>query len=262
MGVMRTTMIGNLVANIQFNLNRKVSRIRLFEIGAVFLKDPSVEDGPLTVKGYRQPKRLAAAAYGYAEEEQWGLEARQDDKFDLKADLEALAAPSQLRFVKATHPALHPGRCAKVVLAGEEIGVIGELHPSLQQKYGLPHAPVVFEVDVAPLQSVRMPAYRGISRFQPVIRDIALLVKTATPVQDIIDIFNKEKDNNPQCGIMQSVVLFDDYRGKGLQDDEKSLAFRFTLQDSNGTLQDETVDTAINAFVAAAEKHLGAKLRA
>lgn len=262
MSVMRTTMIGNLVANIQFNLNRKVSRIRLFEIGAVFLKDTSVEEGPLTVKGYAQPKRLAAAAYGYAEEEQWGLEARQVDFFDVKADLEALAAPLQLRFIKAAHPALHPGRCAKIVLDGREIGVIGELHPSLQQKHGLPHAPVLFEVDLKALQTIDVPQYRGISRFQPVTRDIALLVKAETPVQDIIDIFNKEKDNNPHCGIMQSVVLFDDYRGKGLEADEKSLAFRFTLQDSNGTLQDETVDVAINAFVAAVGKHLGAKLRA
>lgn len=262
MSVMRTTMIGSLVANIQFNLNRKVSRIRLFEIGAIFLKDDSVEEGPLTVKGYAQPKRLAAAAYGYAEEEQWGLEARQVDFFDVKADLEALAAPLQLRFIKAAHPALHPGRCAKIVLDGKEIGVIGELHPSLQQKHGLPHAPVLFEVDLKALQTIDVPQYHGISRFQPVTRDIALQVKAETPVQDIIDIFNKEKDNNPHCGIMQSVVLFDDYRGKGLEVDEKSLAFRFTLQDSNGTLQDETVDVAINAFVAAVGKHLGAKLRA
>ncbi len=262
MAVMRTTMMGNLVANIQFNINRKVSRIRLFEIGAVFLKDAAVEDGPATVKGYCQPKRIAAAAYGFAEEEQWGLEARVVDFFDIKADLEALAAPAQLRFVKAEYPALHPGRCAKVVLDGQEIGFIGELHPSLQQKYGLPHAPVLFEVDVAPLQAVKVPQYQGISRFQPVTRDIALTVGVETPVQDVIDIFNREKDNNPQCAIMQSVVLFDDYRGKGLEDSEKSLAFRFTLQDSNGTLQDETVDLAVNAFVAAASSQLGAKLRA
>lgn len=262
MSVMRTTMIGNLVSNIQFNINRKVSRIRLFEIGSVFLRNPAVEDGPLSVEGYEQPKRLTAAAYGLAEEEQWGLTSRQIDFFDVKADLESLAAPAKLRFVKAEHPALHPGRCAKVLLNGEEIGVIGELHPSLQHKYDLPHAPVLFEIDIKPLQDINVPQYSEISRFQPVTRDIALLVKTAVPVQDIIDIFNKEKDNNPQCGIMQSVVLFDVYRGKGLEADEKSLAFRFTLQDSNGTLQDEVVEAAVNAFVAAVEKGVGAKLRA
>ncbi len=262
MSVMRTTLIGNLIANIQFNINRRFSRIRLFEIGVTFLKDSDVEDGPLSVKGYGQPKRLAAVAYGYAEEEQWGLEARQVDFFDVKADLEALAAPMLLRFIKAEHPALHPGRCAKIVLNEDEIGFIGELHPSLQQKYGLPHAPVLFEVDIKPLQSIGIPQYHDISRFQSVTRDIALLVKTGTLVQDIIDIFNREKDNNPRCEIMQGVVLFDDYRGKGVDAGKKNLAFRFTLQDKHGTLQDEAVDAAINAFVTAAEKHIGAKLRA
>ena len=261
MSVMRSTMIGNLVANVRYNLNRKFSRVRLFEIGAVFLRNDKVEDGPLTVAGYEQPKRLAAIAYGLSEEEQWGLPERQVDFFDVKADLEALFAPAKLRFVKATHPALHPGRCARLELDGQDIGFIGELHPSWQHRYDLPHAPILFEVDVKALQSVEVPVYTEISRFQPVTRDIALVVDISMSVQEIIDRFYREKDNNPFCRIMQAVVLFDDYRGKGLGANEKSLAFRFTLQDANGTLQDEVVDAAITAFVAAAEKDLGAKLR-
>ncbi len=261
MSVMRSTMIGNLVANVRYNLNRKFSRIRLFEIGAVFLRNGEVKDGPVTVAGYDQPKRLAAIAYGLADEEQWGMPDRQVDFFDVKADLEALFAPASLRFAKTTHPALHPGRCARVELDGREIGIIGELHPSWQHKYDLPHAPVLFEVDMHALQTVKVPVYREISRFQPVIRDIALVVDSSVPVQEIIDRFYREKDNNSLCHIMQTVVLFDDYRGKGLETNERSLAFRFTLQDINGTLQDEAVEAAINAFVAAAEKDLGARLR-
>lgn len=262
MSVMRSTMIGNLVANVQYNLNRKFSRIRLFEIGAVFLRNGDVKDGPVTVAGYDQPKRLSAIAYGLADEEQWGLPERQVDFFDVKADLEALFAPVSLRFVKAVHPALHPGRCARVELNGQEIGIIGELHPSWQHKYDLPHAPVLFEVDMKALQTVNVPVYQEISRYQPVIRDIALVVDSSVPVQEIIDRFYREKDNNPLCSIMQAVVLFDDYRGKGLEANEKSLAFRFTLQDVNGTLQDEVVEAAIGAFVVAVEKDLGARLRA
>ncbi len=261
MSVMRSTMIGNLVANVRYNLNRKFSRIRLFEIGAVFLKNSEVKDGPASVAGYDQPKRLAAIAYGLADEEQWGLPDRQVDFYDVKADLEALFAPVSLRFVKTSHPALHPGRCARLELDGREIGIIGELHPSWQHKYDLPHAPVLFEVDVSALCAVNVPVYQEISRYQPVIRDIALVVDSSMPVQEIIDRFYGEKDNNPLCHIMQTVVLFDDYRGKGLGVNEKSLAFRFTLQDINGTLQDEVVEAAISAFVAAVEKDLGAKLR-
>ena len=262
MSVMRSTMIGNLVANVRFNLNRKFSRIRLFEIGGVFLRNEKIENGPLSIAGYEQPKRLAAIAYGLADEEQWGQEDRQVDFFDVKADMEAMFAPKEVRFVKADHPAFHPGRCAVLELKGEKVGVIGELHPSWQHKYDLPHAPVLFEVDLSALQSVDIPVYSEISRFQPVIRDIALVVDTSMPVQEIIDRFYKEKDNNPLCRIMQAVVLFDDYRGKGLNADEKSLAFRLTLQDINGTLQDEVVETAINLLVSAVEKDLGARLRA
>ena len=156
---------------------------------------------------------------------------------------------------------MHPGRCARLELNGREIGIIGELHPSWQHKYDLPHAPVLFEVDVSALCAVNVPVYQEISRYQPVIRDIALVVDSSMPVQEIIDRFYGEKDNNPLCHIMQTVVLFDDYRGKGLGVNEKSLAFRFTLQDINGTLQDEVVEAAISAFVAAVEKDLGAKLR-
>ena len=262
MSVMRSTMIGNLVANVRFNLNRKFSRIRLFEIGGVFLRNDKVENGPLSVAGYEQPKRLAAIAYGLVDEEQWGQEDRQVDFFDVKADLEAMFAPKGVRFSKASHPAFHPGRCAALEVDGQKVGILGELHPSWQHKYDLPHAPVLFEVDISALQTVDVPVYTEISRFQPVIRDIALVVDSSMPVQEIIDRFYKEKDNNPLCNIMQAIVLFDDYRGKGLDANEKSLAFRITLQDINGTLQDEVVETAVNALVSAVEKDLGARLRA
>ncbi len=261
MSVMRSTLIGSLISNVRYNLNRKFSRVRLFEIGSVFLRNAQVKEGPLSVAGYEQPKHLAAIAYGLSEEEQWGLPERPVDFFDVKADLEALFVPEKLKFVKATHPAFHPGRCAAVLMAGREIGVMGELHPSWQHKYDLPHAPIVFEVETSALQSVTIPSYSEISRYQPVTRDIALVVDSALPVQEVIDRFYREKDNNPLCRIMQTVVLFDDYRGKGLNAHEKSLAFRFTLQDVNKTLQDDVVEAAIHAFVTAAEKDLDAKLR-
>lgn len=262
MSVMRTTLLGSLVANVRYNLNRKLSRVRAFEIAAVYKRNPAVTDGELSVAGYEQPKRVAAIAYGPAADEQWGQPARNVDFFDIKADLEALFAPAQLRFARAEHPALHPGRCASVSLDGEEIGFIGELHPRLQQKYDLPLAPVVFEVSADALQRRVVPQYQEISKFPAVTRDVALLVKQSVSAQDLIDAFNAERQSNPACAIMQAIVLFDEYRGKGLESDEKSLAFRFTLQDTQTTLQDEKVDAAMAAFIAAADKKHGARLRA
>ncbi len=261
MSVMRSSLMASLVANVRYNLNRKISRVRLFEIGAVYLRNAAVQDGPLSVAGYEQPKRVAAIAYGPAVDEQWGLPSRNVDYFDIKADLEALFAPRTLKFAKAEHPALHPGRSAQVLLDGKAVGVIGELHPRWQQKYDLPLAPVVFEVDASALQARDIPAYREISKFPAVTRDLAVVVKHAVPAQDLMDIFLAERQANPACAIMQAIVLFDEYRGKGLENDEKSLAFRFTLQDTQTTLQDDKVDAAMAAFVAAVERKLGARLR-
>lgn len=262
MSVMRSTMIGNLVTNVRYNLNRKVGRIRLFEIGAIYLRNNESADGPLSVAGFDQPKRVAAIAYGPAADEQWGQPTRNVDYFDVKADLEALFAPKKPIFTRLAHPALHPGRSASVLVDGVEVGFIGELHPRWQQKYDLPLAPVLFEVDATALQRVDVPAYKEISKFPAVTRDLALVVKQDVQMQTLIDSFVVEKKTNPACNILQVIVLFDEYRGKGLEQDEKSLAFRFTLQDTQSTLQDDQVDAAMAAFVAVAGKHHGARLRA
>ncbi|QBP75342.1 phenylalanine--tRNA ligase subunit beta [Herbaspirillum huttiense] len=262
MSVMRSSLIAGLVANARYNVNRKAARIRVFEAGAVFHKNAAITDGPLAVAGFEQPKRVAALAYGPVAEEQWGQPTRNVDYFDVKADLEALFAPRALRFVKAEHPALHPGRTAHVLLGDKVVGVIGELHPKWQQKYDLPLAPVVFEVDAEALQERDLPSYSEISKFPAVSRDIALVVKHSVGAQQLLDVFAAEKRANPDCGILQALVLFDEYQGKGLEADEKSLAFRCTLQDTQNTLQDDKVDLAVNALVAAASAKLGARLRA
>ena len=262
MSVMRSTLIGSLVANVRYNLNRKASRVRVFEIGATYHRDASVADGPLTVAGYHQPKRVAAMAYGPVADEQWGMDTRAVDFFDVKSDLEQLFAPLALRFVKAEHPALHPGRSAQVMLDGKVIGMIGELHPRWLQKYDLPHAPVVFEVEAIALQQRPVPKYEEISKFPGASRDLAVVVKQALPAQDLLDAFNAAVQANPHGKIVQAIVLFDEYRGKGLEADEKSLAFRFSLQDTQNTLQDDVVDAVMSAAAQAVQQKLGAKLRA
>jgi phenylalanyl-tRNA synthetase beta chain len=213
------------------------------------------------VAGFDQPKRVAAIAYGPALEEQWGAPARAVDYFDVKADLEALFAPRPLRFAKTDHPALHPGRSATVSLDGALIGIIGELHPRWLQKYELAQAPVVFEVDAAALQQRPLPAYDDISKFPGATRDLALVLKQDVAAQAVLDVFASVKKVSPSGKIVQAIVLFDEYRGKGLEADEKSLAFRFGLQDTQNTLNDAVVDGVIAEMITAAKQHLGAKQR-
>jgi len=261
LNVMRSSLIGGLLANVRYNLNRKTGRVRLFEIGAIFKRNLDALNGPLTVAGYDQPKRVAAIAYGPLQDEQWGVATRSVDFFDIKADLEALFAPRVLRFEKIEHPALHPGRSASVAIDGRVIGFIGELHPRWLQKYELALAPVYFEVDAAALQQRRVPAYQEISKFPGATRDLALVVKQTLPAQDLLDALLDEVQSNALCKTVQAIVLFDEYRGKGLSSDEKSLAFRIGLQDTQNTLQDEVVDVAIAALIDAATQKHGAILR-
>ncbi|MEH6436607.1 phenylalanine--tRNA ligase subunit beta [Massilia sp. DD77] len=262
MSVMRSNLIGSLVANVRYNVNRKAGRVRAFEVGAVFHRNAAAADGPLSIAGYDQPKRVAAIAYGPAVDEQWGEKTRAVDFFDVKADLEALFAPAVPRFVKGEHPALHPGRSAFVELDGQRIGFIGELHPRWLQKYDLPQAPVLFEVDAEALRRRTVPSYAEISKFPGATRDLALVLKQDVAAQDVLDAFQAELASNPAGKIVQGIVLFDEYRGKGLETDEKSLAFRFSLQDTQSTLQDDAVDAIMAAVADAAKRKLNAKQRA
>ncbi|VWB16342.1 phenylalanine--tRNA ligase subunit beta [Burkholderia lata] len=264
LSVMRTTLFGSLISVLRHNLNRRADRVRLFEAGRVFLTDAAAKAGELTVEGYVQPKRVGALAYGPALDEQWGAETRPVDFFDVKGDLEALLAPAAARFVKAEHPALHPGRSARIEVDGRAVGWIGELHPRLMQKYELPHAPVMFEVDTDALIARALPAPTDVSKFPPVRRDIAVVVDQAVEVQALFDEMKKALAEEA-CRFVQKVVLFDEFRAKsntsgGLAAHEKSLAFRVTLQDAAGTLQDEVVDQAIQTLVERMAR-AGARLR-
>jgi phenylalanyl-tRNA synthetase beta chain len=257
LSVMRTTLIGSLLANIRYNQDRRVPRVRVFEVGRVFLRDASAPDGPLSVAGVRQPVRVAAAAYGPALDEQWddSLD-RPVSFFDVKADLEALFAPVAPRFEPAAHPALHPGRSARVVLDGRPAGWIGEVHPKWQAKYGLAKPAVVLEVEADALLLAPLPAPRVPSRFPPVVRDISLIFGAETPVQAIFDAISAEKPR-----IVQAVKLFSLYRGAGLPAGSKSLAFRVVMQDTERTLTDAEADAARDALVALLGRRFSAKLR-
>ena len=255
--VMRTTLIGSLVDVVRKNHFRKIERIRVFEIGRVYLRDAAALDGPLSVAGLRQPVRAAGAAFGHALEEQWGSQARAVDFFDVKADLEAICAPRRLRFEAEAHPALHPGRSARVLIDGTPAGWLGELHPRWQQKYELPQPVVLFELDADCLAETPLPRPARPSRFPPVVRDIALLVDAELPAQALLDAAQAEKPP-----IVQGVAIFDLYQGQSLPAGKKSLAFRVVMQDTERTLTDAEADSARQALVELWGRRFGAKLRA
>ncbi|MCX8004966.1 MAG: phenylalanine--tRNA ligase subunit beta, partial [Burkholderiaceae bacterium] len=272
MSVMRSSLLGGLVAALRFNLNRQASRVRVFELGRVFARDAAQAEGPLQVAGIAQPLRLAALAYGPAEDEQWGVPPRPVDFFDVKGDLERLLTGGAARFEAATHPACHPGRCARILVDGRTVGVIGELHPRWQQKYELPQPPVLFEVEVEPLCEVALPRFTPVPKAPAIFRDVAFWIDAAVPVQRVLDTVADLQRTDPRLACLRDIRLFDVYRGpdsskvaqaaaNALLTKEKSLAFRCVLQDTEKTLSDTEADDAVAALVAGIEARLAARLR-
>lgn len=262
LSVMRTQMIGGLVDILKYNLNRKAENVRVFELGRVFLPDPTVNDGPWSVKGINQPQHIAGLAYGDAYEAQWGEKARKVDFYDVKGDVERLIAPLHPRFVREEHPALHPGRSASIFIGERRVGFLGELHPRLAQNYGLAHAPIVFELEVDTLRNVFVPRYEPVSKFQPMRRDIAVVVNADVPVQKLFDAITTARLGDVRTTPVNRVELFDLYRPtEGDKQGEKSLAFTLELVSrGEDALTDQQAEQAV-AGVLDALASVGAQLR-
>lgn len=264
--VMRSTLLGGLVHNLKTNLNRKATRVRIFEIGRVFMRNQHIHDGPLSVTGMEQPMRIGGLAYGDVESEQWGSTSRRIDFFDVKADLEAILQPLTIMTQAAEHPAFHPGRSAKVFkqeTLGDrvEIGYIGELHPKLQQHYGFTFAPVLFEIDLEKVLAIDLPKLVEPSKFPSVERDLAIVLQANVPSQQVLDALHQAASR-----LVAQIVLFDEFRPtperlSGMQLDEKSLAFRVTLSDDTQTLQDTDVENAIKQLLGQVLIQFSARLR-
>ncbi|MBK0393098.1 phenylalanine--tRNA ligase subunit beta [Ramlibacter algicola] len=261
MGVMRSSLVGSLLQVLRFNLDRKAERVRVFEVGRVFLRDAAIQTTDTSVRGVRQPMRVAALAYGSVDGLQWGRPAAPADFFDAKGDLEALLLPRRAVFEPAQHPALHPGRCARIVLDGTPIGHVGELHPRWRQAWDLPLAPVLFELDLEPVLAHPLPAAQAVPRHQPVERDIAVIVGDAVTHDALLGAIRTADTG----GLLRDASLFDVYRPKqpltGIAAGEKSMAVRLTLGDPDATLTEAQIDAAVAAVVARLQSALGARLR-
>ena len=264
MGVMRSSLLGSLLQVLKFNLDRKAARVRVFELGRVFLRDATVQSSHTTVEGFDQPMRVAGMACGGADALQWGEKERSVDFYDVKGDVEALLAPLKPSFETAEHPAMHPGRCARVLLQGRAIGYVGELHPRWRQGYELTQAPVMFELALDAVLQRGVAAFSGVAKHQPVERDIAVIVaETVTHAALMQSIWAA-----PTQGLLRDAILFDVYRAKpgqtvaGLDNNEKSLAVRLTLNGMDTTLTDDQIEAAVQAVLTQLKSQWGARLRA
>ena len=257
MSVMRSSLLGSLVAALKFNLDRKAARVRLFEVGRVFSKDSRVVSSDTSVAGFQQPMRVAGICQGSADALQWGVSDRGVDFFDVKGDVQALLAPRIAEFRAGEHPAMHPGRCASVWLEGQCIGHLGEMHPRWRQQYDLAQAPIFFELDWAAVLQRPVPEFAPVSRHQAVERDLAIVVQESVTHDAVMHAI---------CAIdsawLKRATLFDVYRPKVADgQNEKSLAVRLVLNRDDASLTDEAIESTVASVLKSLSERVGARLR-
>jgi len=256
---MRLGLIQGLLNTVVHNQKRQQPRVRLFEYGLRFIPCETAENG------MRQEPMFAGVIAGARSEEHWDIETNTVDFFDLKGDLEAVleltANDVAFGFKPAKHPALHPGQTAAIVVdAGlvteREVGVIGTVHPELERKFGLNGRTVVFEIEWDAINTRVLPEAAAVSKFPANRRDIAVVVNDDVAAGDVVEAC---RTNGGE--LLTGVNLFDVYRGKGIEDGQKSLAIALTLQSAERTLEEADISGAVESIVSVLTERFGATLR-
>jgi phenylalanyl-tRNA synthetase beta chain len=250
LAVMRTTLWSGLLKAALHNTHRQQTRVRLFETGLRFLQ----MDGKT-----HQQKMLAGLALGSAHHEQWCESSRNIDFFDIKADLEALFTLTgiELQFLPGQLDSLHPGQTAEILNSdGHHVGWLGQLHPSLEKILGFDSEVFLFELDQNLLLNNRIPTFKPLSKFPSVRRDLALIVKEDISAGEILDCIRASSQD-----ILQDAVIFDIYRGKGVEDGSKSVALGLILQNETRTLTDSETESILTSLLNTLTDKVGAKLR-
>ena len=254
MKAMRTSLFPSLLNTISYNQNRQQASLKIFESGLVFInKDGSIEN-------LVQEPMLAGAMVGNLKSVNWAEESRVVDFYDIKAQVEAILSISQqaeeIKFIPQEFNLFHPGQSAAIVKDGKQIGSLGQLHPRLVKEAGVTGKVFMFDLKQSAILAGQLPVAMAISKFPEVQRDLAFIVKQDLPVQELLDVFKQDKQS-----ILKSIEVFDVYQGQGLEDNQKSIALNFKMQDTEKTLQDEEVDNLMINLIKLAKKTVSAELK-
>ena len=253
MNVMRNSLWSGLVTTVKYNQSRQIKHVRLFEIGKCFIKN----------KGkWKQIIKAAGLIVGDVHSLQWGEKERSVDFYDLKGDVSTLLSLScskkDFRFIRAGHPALHPGRCSALYFKKTCIGYMGALHPMLVEKLDLWGTPYLFEVELKTITKKKLPHYQPNSKFPTARRDLAIIVDRDVEASQI------EEEIAQSAGhLLIMSEIFDIYEGsEHIEFGKKSIALGLIFQDPSHTLIDKDIKQIIERIIAALERKFNAKLRA
>jgi phenylalanyl-tRNA synthetase beta chain len=249
LSVLRPSLLGSLLNALRSNLRQR-DRVLLFELARTWhgKLDPLPDER----------RYIGIAMLGPLSDRDWSASQRELDFYDLKGVVDALAATfrAPVSYRPAQHANLHPGRTAEVWAGSSRLGVLGQLHPAVADRFDLQAAPVlVAELDFERLLQARQPLLKieTPSRFPPADRDIAVVLDEATPHADVESAIREAAG-----GLLESVRLFDVYRGGSIPAGRKSLAFALRYRAADRTLGDDEV-SRVHARV---EEELRTRFRA
>lgn len=250
----RMSIISGLLLDIAYNVSRNVNNVALYEEGRVFL--PKGGERP------EEQEHLAGAITGQMLANDWHHEDRPVDFFQVKGIIERylhnLGLAGKITYVAdQSRSEMHPGRTANIMLDGQLIGFLGQVHPSTAKAYKIPET-YVFELNLEAL--IAAPKidneYYPISKYPSITRDIALLVDNDVTNEMVMEVINKRGG-----AFLKSVHLFDVYSGVHLPSGKKSLAYTLTYQDDHDTLTEDQVNAAFDKVTKALQDNLSAEIR-
>jgi len=243
--IMRTTTIPDMLEVLSRNYNRRIEEAKLFELSYVYLpKELPIAKLP------EEKMVLTVGMYGNV------------DFYDLKGVVEELVKVLKIDNYdfepEKDNPTFHPGRTARLLINGDKVGILGEIHPEVTEKFEGPERTYLAVIDVKPLvENARMNSeYKPLPKFPAVTRDIAMLVKDEIMVKQIEDIIKRQSGK-----ILEDVRLFDVYKGKQVPEGMKSVAYSITFRAEDRTLKDEEVNKVMEKILEGLKNDVGAQLR-
>jgi phenylalanyl-tRNA synthetase beta chain len=251
MAVLRRSLWPGLINVARLNVAHQRQRLRIFEMGPQFTA---------AEQGVAQTTVIAGLALGTRSPEQWDGAGPEVDYYDVKSDVEALlglaGAADEFRFEPGSHPALSPGRTARILRGDELVGWLGALHPDLSKRIDKKRTAIVFALQLQAIERTSVPSYKRYSKFPSIRRDLAIVV------DDRISADALTKAVRAAAGdLLQHVLVFDVYRGKGVDSRQKSVGLGLILQDSSRTLTDEDADQKLRSVMQRLEREFGATIR-
>ena len=251
---LRLSILPELLKTLSYNRARNEVNLGYYEIGSVFLSDEKV-----ITKQPLETLRLSGALSGTWVEQKWQQIKKEVDFYVVKGIVEGLFHYLQIpiKFIQSKLTDMHPGRCATILAGGQEIGFIGQIHPSLAKEMDLKDT-YVFDIDFEFIRSTfkKETVYQSIPKYPSISRDIAFIVDEHILAGDI-----KDSILENSASLVKKVDIFDVYSGDNLPDGKKSIAYRLHFQHKDKTLTDKEVEELYQEIVQSMNEKYGAYVR-